>query len=197
MSTQPNTVTALLADMRRGRADAMQSLFPLVYDELRGLARIQRRRVHASQTLNTTALVHEAYLKLVRGPSVALHDRAHFMAVAATAMRHILISYARRRTAAKRGGSLRKVSFDCVEEALRGDTGFDDVKAMALLALDRALSALSERSERQLRVVECRYFAGMSIEETSVALGISPATVKRDLSMAQAWLYRQMREELP
>lgn len=196
MSTQCTTVTALLADMRRGRADALPSLFPLVYDELRELARIQRRRGQASATLNTTALVHEAYVKLVHGPSRALHDRAHFMAVAATAMRHILISYARRRGAAKRGAGLRMVSFDCVEEVLQADTGFDDVKAMALLALDRALSALSEHSERQLRVVECRYFAGMSIEETSVAMGVSPATVKRDLSMAQAWLYRQMREEL-
>ena len=196
MTAQHTSITALLADMRHGRADALQSLFPLVYDELHELARVQRRRDHGSGTLNTTALVHEAYLKLVHSPGIAVNDRAHFMAVAATAMRHILISYARRKTAAKRGGGLLTVSFDSVEEVLQTDTEFDDVKAMALLALDRALSGLAERSERQLRVVECRYFAGMSIAETSVATGVSPATVKRDLSIAQAWLYRQMREEL-
>jgi RNA polymerase sigma factor (TIGR02999 family) len=118
--------------------------------------------------------------------------RVHFLAVAATAMRHILIDRARARGAARRGGGSRPVDLDQLEAALVGDSGFTDTKADALLALDRALERLAVRSERQMRIVECRFFAGMSIPETAEALAISPATVKRGWSMAQSWLYREL-----
>lgn len=190
------TVAALLADVRRGDTEAVGRLFPLVYDQLRELARIQRRRGATSDTLNTTALVHEAFIKLAGTRNMVLHDRAHFMAVAATAMRQILISYARRRTALKRGRGQSTISFEEVESALANEPGVGDAAAEALLALDSALTSLSRASDRQRRVVECKFFGGMSIEETAVALAVSPATVKRDWSMAQAWLYRYMQEAL-
>jgi RNA polymerase sigma factor (TIGR02999 family) len=190
------TVTALLAQAREGDESALERLFPLVYEELRGIARIQRRRQVQHDTMNTTALVHEAFIKLVGNEAQEFKDRAHFLAVAATAMRQILIDYARRQTAAKRGGGASAISFDEIEAALANDAGFSDAKAFALLALDDALSRLHQHSERQSRIVECRFFGGMSIEETAEALGISPVTVKRDWAIAQAWLYRELREEL-
>jgi RNA polymerase sigma factor (TIGR02999 family) len=190
------TVTALLAQVRRGDASALGRLFTLVYDQLRELARIQRRRLSRPETLNTTALVHEAFIRLVGRERIELHDRAHFMAVAAIAMRQILISHARRQTASKRWGGRRAVSFEDLERALGSEPGFGEAKADALIVLDGALSRLSQYSNRQMRVVDCRFFGGMSIQETAVALGVSPATVKRDWSMAQAWLYREMHEAL-
>ena len=192
----PQTTTVLLAQVRAGDRSAMQRLFPIVYDELRRVAHGQRRRHAGHDTLNTTALVHEAFIKLVGHDAAQFRDRAHFMAVAATAMRQILIDYARRKTAAKRGGGEAMLSFDAIEAALESGPAFSDEKAEALLALDRALQRLDQQSERQRRIVECRFFAGMSIDETAEALDISPATVKRAWSLAQAWLYREMRAEL-
>jgi RNA polymerase sigma factor (TIGR02999 family) len=189
-------VTALLAQARRGDSSALQRLFPLVYDELLGIARIQRRRQARHETLNTTALVHEAFIRLIGQEKLELTDHAHFMAVAAIAMRQILIDYARRRGAAKRGGGAETVSFEEIEVALENETGFSDAKADALIVLDLALTRLQAQSARQSRIVECRFFGGMSIEETALALDISPATVKRDWAMAQEWLYREMRKEL-
>ena len=191
-----STVTALLARARDGDESALQRLFPLVYEELRGVARAQRRRQARHDTMNTTALIHEAYIKLIGHGSAEFKDRAHFLAVAATAMRQILIDYARRQTADKRGGGAATVSFEEIEAALEHDVGFSDNKALALLALDDALSRLQQNSERQSRIVECRFFGGMSIEETAAALALSPATVKRDWASAQAWLYRELREGL-
>ena len=185
----------LLSEVRQGNDDALGRLFPLVYEQLHTLARGQRRRM-PSDTLNTTALVHEAFIKLAGSHQLSLQDRAHFMAVAATAMRQILIGYARRRTASKRGGGYAPVSLEEVEHALATRPAFDDATMDALLALDDALSRLGEASDRQRQVVECRFFAGMSIEETALALDVSPATVKRDWAMAQAWLYRHMQESL-
>jgi RNA polymerase sigma factor (TIGR02999 family) len=189
-------VTVLLDDVRCGDPTAPGRLFSLVYQKLRSIARIQRRRQASAETLNTTALVHEVYLKLFGTGGRDFKDRAHFMAVAATAMRQILIGHARRKTAVKRGGGQAPASFDEVERALQGEAGFVPPAADALLALDQALERLRQHSERQSRIVECRFFAGMSIEETAAALGLSPATVKRDWSMAQAWLHREVQSEL-
>lgn len=196
---EPNadrTVTSLLDEVRRGDPGALSRLFAIVYDKLRDIARIQRRRQPSTETLNTTALVHEAFIKLFGSEARDFNDRAHFMAVAATAMRQILIGHARRNAAAKRGAGQAPASFEEVERALASEAGFVTPKADALLALDRALEQLHRRSERQARIVECRFFGGMSIEDTAIALGISPATVKRDWSMAQAWLHREIQRDL-
>lgn len=192
----PLVEAVLLDQVRHGDPSAMGRLFTLVYDNLREIASNQRRRQSGDDTLTTTALVHEAFIKLFGSESHDFNDRAHFMAVAATAMRQILISNARRKAAAKRGGGQRSATFEEVESALAAEPGFVTATADALLALDRALGRLQQRSERQSRIVECRFFGGMSIEETAAALGISPATVKRDWSMAQAWLHREIERDL-
>jgi len=193
---QAGVVTSLLADVRRGDQGALGRLFSLVYDTLRGIARRQRRRQPNSETLTTTALVHEAYIKLVGSECCDFNDRAHFMAVAATAMRHILIGHARHTNTAKRGAGVRPASLHDVESTLAGEIDVAASQADAVLALDRALEQLHRHSPRQSRVVECRFFGGMSIEETSTALGISTPTVKRDWSMAQAWLHREIKRDL-
>jgi RNA polymerase sigma factor (TIGR02999 family) len=186
------TFTALLAQAREGDPSAILGLFPMVYDQLKQIARMQRRRQHEA-TLNTTALVHEAFIKLAGQESFGPRDRDHFLAVAALAMRQILVDHARHRLAAKRGGGNATISFDAIEAALASGPGFSEAKSEALLALDESLARLARHSERQSRVVECRFFAGLSIEETAQALDTSPATVKRDWAMAQAWLYRDLR----
>jgi len=195
VSIDAGAITVLLSEVRQGKDDALGRLFPLVYEQLHTLARGQRRRV-PSDTLNTTALVHEAFIKLAGSQQLSVQDRAHFMAVAATAMRQILIGYARRRAATKRGSGSAPLSLDEVEHALTTQPAFDDATMDALLALDIALTRLGDASARQRQVVECRFFAGMSIDETALALDLSPATVKRDWAMAQAWLYRHMQESL-
>ena len=194
--TSTATVTVLLDEVRRGDRAALSRVFALVYDKLVEVARIQRRRQSSTETLNTTALVHEAFIKLFGSESRDFNDRAHFMAVAATAMRQILIGHARRTAALKRGAGQTTASFEEVERALESDAGFVTQKADALVALDEALDQLRQHSERQSRIVECRFFGGMSIEETAIALDISPATVKRDWSMAQAWLHRELEKDL-
>jgi len=191
----PAPVTELLARMRHGDSSALSELFPLVYDQLFEIAHGQRRRLGSGATMNTTALVHEAFVKLAGAERLEPGDRGHFMAIAATAMRQILIGYARRRSSLKRGGGSRPVSLEEIEAALAAGPAFSAEKADALTALDRALTRLRNHSERQCRLVECRFFAGLSIAETAEALGISPATVKRDWLLAQAWLYRELREE--
>jgi len=190
------SVTVLLDRVRSGDPTAPARLFTVVYDKLHEIARGQRRRSPSTDTMNTTALVHEAFLKLFGTGSRDFKDRAHFMAVAATAMRQILIGHARRNIALKRDGGQAPASFEEVEHALQSAAAFERPAADALLALDRALERLQQRSERQSRIVECRFFGGMSIEETAEALDVSPATVKRDWSMAQAWLHREMQHEL-
>ena len=182
--------------MREGDPAALGRFFALVYDKLRELAHTQRRRQPGPVSLTTTAVVHEAFLTLFGSECRDFNDRAHFMAVAAMAMRQILIGHARRNAALKRGSGGAPASFEEVEQALAREAGFATPKADALLALDRALEQLRQRSERQSQVVECRFFGGMSIEETATALAISPATVKRDWSMAQAWLYREIQRDL-
>jgi len=168
-----------------GRA-TIDALVPLLYDELRRIAHYRLRAEQTGHTLETTGLVHEAYLRLAGSERLELADRAHLLAVAAQAMRHVLIDSAVRRKAGKRGGGLATVSLDdvAVVDAARSDE---------LLALDEALTRLGAIDPRQARVVECRFFGGMSIEDTAAALDVSPATVKRDWALARAWLNRELR----
>jgi RNA polymerase sigma factor (TIGR02999 family) len=190
--TSPPSIGPLLRELRDGNPAAFNELLPLVYDELHRLAERQRRRWQGDETLDTTALVHEAYLKLAGQQAPEWETRAHFLAVAATAMRQIHIDYAKRKCAAKRGGLQPRVPLHEVESALQGGAASDGGEE-GLVALDDALRRLGRVNERQMRIVECRFFAGMSIEETAEALGLSPATVKRGWAVAQAWLYRDLR----
>lgn len=180
-----------LPDLQPGDRTGVDRLFPLVYDDLRRVAGRQRRTWEGDYTLDTTALVHEAYLRLAGGSATEWESREHFLAVAARAMRHILIDHAKRRQAAKRGGGLRRVPLHEIEAALGGGDP-TDAEDDALIALNDALSRLEAHDERQSRIIECRFFGGMAIDETARALGVSPATVKRGGAMAQAWLYREL-----
>lgn len=184
MGEEPD-ITQLLRELSQGRRDALDRLMPIVYHELRRIAHGQLRRERPGHTLNTTALVHEAYLKLVNIRQVEWRDRAHFFAVAARVMRRVLIDYARARKREKRGGEAVQVP---LVEALELPVG----QADDLLALDDALARLERQNERQCRVVECRCFAGLSLEETAAALGTSVATVKRDWTFSRAWLNREL-----
>lgn len=170
-------------------AESVDGLFAALYDELRDIAKRQRRRWTGDYTLNTTALLHEAYVKLADGPRVAIGSRDHFLALAARAMRHILCNHARDRRALKRGGSVECLPLD-------SGTAFDaaevDESSESLVALDDALQRLATLDPRQSQVVECRFFGGLTVEETARALDISPRTVKRDWAMAQAWLHREL-----
>ena len=188
--TNPEQVTDLLQAAREGDRAALDRVFSIVYEQLRGLAHSQRRRWQGDYTLDTTALVHEAYLKLVDQSSASFKDRGHFMAVAAKAMRHILVNYAERRRAAKRGGSAQHVP---IEEF----NPVSEEAAEEVLALHDALDRLAALNERQANVVEARFFAGLPIEEAAEALEISPATVKRDWNLASAWLHREINLNLP
>jgi len=183
-------IERLLAELDGGNRTALDELFPLVYRELSELAHRLRRRWRGDLTLNTTALIHEAYLKLADRPLRA-DSRAHFLAVAATAMRHILINYARDRRAVKRGGAADVLPLDETAFVPRQPL-LSTRQAEELLALDEALHALEQIDPRQSRIVECRFFGGMTVEETAAVLGISPRTVKRDWTVAQAWLARRM-----
>lgn len=176
-------IASLLADADDGEADALDRLVPLVYQQLREMAHRQLVREHAARTLQTTALVHEAYLKVANDSKVTRRGRSYFFAAAARAMRQVLVDRARRRTAQKRGGDALVVSLD--DESATVD-GF----AADVLDLDRALEHLAERDARHARVVECRFFAGLSVQETAAALGISTSTVKSDWALARAWLYK-------
>lgn len=176
-------ITALLQDSSfEGESTPLKRLVPLIYDELRVIARRALRAERADHTLQTTALVHEAYMRLVDDERVTRRGKAYFFAAAASAMRRVLVEHARRRGAVKRGGGAEPVT-------LGDDHVAVDAFAAELLDLDRALAELAELSPRQARVVECRYFGGLSVEETADALGISPRTVKHDWSLARAWLY--------
>ena len=185
MMQPPHDVTHLLLKWRDGDPDAFEQLMPLVYDELRRLARYHLWDERADHTFNTTDLVHEAYLNLVGLEQPSWQGRSHFFAVAARAMRHILIDYARRRKRAKRGGDRHKLSLDRT-------LLFTEDQVEDLISLDQALTRLEAMDKRQCRVVECRYFGGLTIAETAEVLDISPATVKRDWNMAKAWLRREL-----
>ena len=178
-------ITALLSDLRDGHGDAVDALLPLVYDELQRLARRQLRGERPDHTLNPTALVHEAYLKLVDQRESGWQNRAHFFGIAALAMRRVLVHYARRRTAEKRGGGVAAVTL--VDDVVARDAPVGD-----LLALDEALDRLAALAERPAKVVEMRFFGGLTQEETAEALGVSVPTVQRDWATARAWLGREL-----
>jgi RNA polymerase sigma-70 factor, ECF subfamily len=182
---QQGEVTRMLAELSHGGRDALDQLLPLLYEELQRIAHRRLQNERADHTLATTDLVHEAYLKLCGLDEIEWKNRAQFFALAAQAMRRILVDYAVRRKAQKRGGERRKVSLD--EVSLPVEQSADE-----FLALDDALQRLEVLNERHARVVECRYFAGMTIEEAAEALAVSPATVKRDWTLARAWLHREM-----
>ena len=185
MSAQAD-VTRLLVAYGDGDLDALDRLMPLVYDELRQLADQHLRGERAGHTLNTTALVHEAYLRLVDQTHASWANRAHFFSIASHMMRRILISYARKRKAEKRGAGAPHTLLDDKEIAL-------DERAHELLLLDDALTRLSQLNERLVQVVEYRYFGGLTIAETADVLDVSTMTVKRDWGKAKAWLYRELR----
>ena len=191
MSDQPTSpVTELLVRARGGDSSALADVFPLIYDELRRLAQQQLRREPEGHTLSPTALVHEAYMRLIDYSRTEWAGRAHFMAVAATAMRRILVDHARGHRSLKRGGALRRVSLDDVE------LGAED-RADLLLAIDEALGRLKSVDPRQAQVVECRFFGGMTEEETAEALGIGLRTVKRDWAKAKHWLHGEIGPASP
>jgi RNA polymerase sigma factor (TIGR02999 family) len=178
-------ITDLLRELSEGAPDALDSLVPLVYRDLRSAAHRQLRGENAGHTLDTTSLVHETYLRLVELRDIQWEDRAHFMAMASRLMRRILIDYSRMRARQKRGGGWTRVSLNGVA----GSTGVDPDD---LLALDEALRELEAESERRCRVVECRFFAGLTIAEVAKALGLSTGTVKRDWRVARQWLNRRL-----
>jgi RNA polymerase sigma factor (TIGR02999 family) len=180
-SAATGEVTRLLVAARQGDHGALGRLMPFVYDELRIVARQQLRR-RPRHTLDTTGLVHETYLRLVDQSQAIWKDRAHFLASAAVAMRHILVDQARRRTARKRGGEEIRVTLD------EAELGIDE-RAVEILALDEALTTLADLSERLARLVELRFFGGLTEEETAEALGTSERTVRRDWQKARAYLY--------
>ena len=186
MTTLSETnVTELLLEWRQGESDALNRLTPLVYDELRRMAHRYVQRERAGHTLETTALVNEAFLRLIGQQKIDWQNRAHFFAVTAQVMRHVLIDHARRRHFAKRGGEAQRVS---LEEA----SVMSHERAAELVALDEALDNLARIDPRKSRVVELRYFGGLSLEETADVLEISLMTVRRDWRAAKAWLYKAL-----
>lgn len=184
-SSPQQEVTDLLVEWKQGNKAAMDLLTPLVYNELRRLAERYLKNERAAATLQPTALVHEAYLRLVAQSMPDWESRAHFFGVAAHLMRQILVDNARKHRSAKRGGGIDKMSIDEIV-GLGGETPGD------ILALDDALKALQEIDERKAKVIELRFFGGLSVEETAVALGVSPATVGREQRLAEAWLHREL-----
>jgi len=181
----PTQIATVLATAGNESRDTLDRLMPLVYEQLREMAHRQLAREYGGRPLQTTALVHEAYLKVVDNSKVTRRGQNYFFAAAARAMRQVLVDHARRRKADKRGGDVQVVSL--TEESSAVDTFAADV-----LDLDRALEQLSKRNTRHARVVECRFFGGLSIEETAAALEISPRTVKYDWALARAWLYETL-----
>lgn len=183
-------ITSLLAAARQGDGSATHRLMTLVYDELRAMARRQLRYRRPDQTITTTALVHEAYLKLVDQNGATWQDRSHFFSVAALAMRHILVDSARRRVAKKRGGEDVRITLD--EFRLSGEETDAETRAVEVLAVDRALTSLAALDERLSQLVELRFFAGMTEEETAQVMGTSERTVRRDWRKARAFLFQAL-----
>ncbi|CAN5600745.1 sigma-70 family RNA polymerase sigma factor [soil metagenome] len=177
--------TRLLIDWRKGNRDAAADLMPLVYDELRRLARSYLQRERSDHTLQATSLVHEAYLRLIDHKTTTWQNRAHFFGVAAQLMRRVLVDYARRQRTGKRGGQCTKIEFN---EALAPSTA----RSVDVIALDDALRDLAELNPQHSQIVELRFFGGMTAEEVAEVLDVSPRTVQREWRMARAWLHRQI-----
>ena len=186
--SKASEITQMLREWSDGKQDALDKLMPLVYDELHRQAARYLRKERQGHTLQTTALIHEAYLKLIDQRNVNWESRTHFFAIAAQAMRRILVDYAKAAHRKKRGGDDIKVP---LEEAMLVAT---KEKGVDLIALDEALNKLARRDEQQARIVELKYFSGLSLEETAEALHVSRATVAGDWSMAKVWLYRELRK---
>jgi RNA polymerase sigma factor (TIGR02999 family) len=180
-------VTTLLQSLSEGNRQALEDLMPLVYDEMRRIARGRLRYERSNHTLNTTALVHEAYLKLAQISRLQWQSRSHFLAIAAQAMRQVLVNYALSRKRQKRGGGIVPVPLE--EAEILPDEGAEQI-----LAVDAALQKLEALNPRHSRIVEYRYFGGLTIEETAAALEASPATVKREWTLLRAWLRRELEE---
>lgn len=187
-------ITQILSNARQGDRDAIGQVFDRVYAEVRRIAQAEMRRVKPTETMNTTAVVHEAYLKLVTASGIPWEDRAHFFAVAATAMRHVLVDHARRASAGKRGGGDRGIPLDEVDSGAGISVDQDPYH---LLALDGALTQLSTIDDRLGRIVDLRYFAGLSVNEVAQVLGIAERTVKRDWRRARAYLLAALLDEKP
>ncbi len=187
MDSEAGDVTQLLAGLGAGDEQAAEHLLPLVYNELRALAERNLRHERPDHTLQATALVHEAYIRLVDSSRIRLRNRAHFFALAAQAMRRILVDHARGQKRRKRGGGRTKISLEGLP-AISVETDVD------LLALDEALGRLGEINDRYARIVEMRFFGGMTMEEIAELLEVSKSTVERDWRVARAWLYRELRE---
>jgi RNA polymerase sigma factor (TIGR02999 family) len=194
---QPQAITAALRDLRDGTPGALDRLVPLVYADLARVAHRQLGLEAPGHTLSTAALVHEAYLRLVDQTHAGWADRAQFFAVAAGAMRRVLVDHARRHAAARRGGPGRRtVSLEALETADAGALAAAD-RAELLVALDEALERLAALDPRQARVVECRFFGGLTEAETAEALGVTPRTVTRDWVKARGWLYQALGDDAP
>jgi RNA polymerase sigma factor (TIGR02999 family) len=181
----PGTITQLINESRDGNRAALDRLTPVLYVELRKIARRYLRQERPGQTLQATALVHEAYLRLLKDTNLSFENRAHFLAIAAQSMRQILIERARARVASKRGGKRARVTLD-------EGAAVETPQPVDVLALEQVLERLARLDQQQARVVELRFYGGLTVEETAEALAISPATVKRDWSVARAWLYREL-----
>ena len=182
----PTQITAMLQEWSKGSEEALENLMPIVYDELHKQASRYLRAERQNHTLQTTALIHEAYIKLIEQKHVNWESRTHFFAIAAKLMRRILVDHARAKNRLKRGGEVLTVRLD---ETAIGD---GKKKGIDLIALDEALNRLTDRDERQVRVVELRYFSGLTLEETAAALKVSRTTVANDWSMAKDWLHREL-----
>jgi len=179
-------ISVILKDWSEGNRASADRLLSLVYDELRKIAGQYLKKEKSDHTLQPTALVHEAYMKLIDISDISWNDRAHFFAVSANIMRHILVDHARAKLAEKRGGDAQHISLEDAD-SLSSETDID------LLAVDEALNELAKFDEQQSRIVELRFFGGLTIEETAHVAGISPATVKREWAMAKAWLHRKLK----
>lgn len=188
MTTSPKSITQLLIDWRDGDESARDKLFPLVYAEMRRLAHSYMRKERAGHTLQTSALINEAYIRLVDHKGMRWQNRAHFYAIAAQAMRRILVDRARHHLAARHGGSSRRVDID--QAAL-----VTAERAPEIIALDDALTALAALDARQAQIVEMRYFVGLSADETAEVLGVSPVTVNRDWRAAKLWLLKELQAD--
>jgi len=187
MAESKQDISVILRDWSDGNRASADSLLTIVYDELRKIAAQYLSKERSGHTLQPTALVHEAYMKLVDISDIKWQDRAHFFAVSANVMRHILVDHARAKRAAKRGGSAQRIELD---DAM----SLSDERDVDVLAVDESLKELAKFDEQQSRIVEMRFFGGLTIEETAHVIGKSPATVKREWSMAKAWLRRKLQE---